>query len=106
MQAVTEQNSSIAVVLRGVTVPDDATGVFDIVSARGNRKKYLGTLAVVADAMRMGTSAQTVVLDATEAVEDLLDTPESARITVVPRDANGRFSLPAQNVELRIISRR
>jgi polyphenol oxidase len=105
MQAASQQNNSIAVVLRDVPVPEDATGVFDIMSARGSRRKYLGTLAVVADSMRMGTVSETVVLDATEAAEDLLDTPNPARLTLVPREGNRSFVLHAQDVELRVISR-
>ncbi|MGI9073377.1 MAG: tyrosinase family protein [Bryobacteraceae bacterium] len=106
IQAVSQQNSSIAVVLRGVTVPEDATGVFDILSARGSRKKHLGTVAVVADSMRMGTLVETVVLDATDAVEDLFDSSSPARLTLVPREGNRSFILRTQDAELRVISRR
>jgi polyphenol oxidase len=105
MQAVSEQNSSIAVVLRDVPVPEEVTGVFDIMSARGSRKKHLGTLAVVADSMRMGTLSETVVLDATYAVDDLFNTSNPARLTLVPREGNRSFILQAQDVELLLISR-
>jgi polyphenol oxidase len=104
IQAVREQ-SSVAIVLRGVPVPENATGVFDIVSVRGGSIKHLGTIAVVADAMRMGTLPKTVVLDATDAVDDLVDASNPARITVVPRQGNGSFTLRAEDIDLRVISR-
>jgi hypothetical protein len=106
MQAVSQHKSSIAMVLRGVTVPEDASGVFDIMSARGSSMKHLGTLAVVADSMRMNMVPETVVLDATNAVEDLLDASNPARITLVPRQGNSSFVLKPQDVELRVVSRR
>jgi tyrosinase-like protein/polyphenol oxidase-like protein len=105
LQAVSQQKSSIAVVLRGVTVPENATGVFDIMSVRGSRIKHLGMLAVVADTMRMGTWPQTVVLDATDAVEDLFDTSNPARLMLVSRQGNNTFVLKPEDVELRVISR-
>jgi polyphenol oxidase len=104
IQAVREQ-SSVAIVLRGVPVPENATGVFDIVSVRGNSMKHLGTLAVVADAMRMGTLPKTVVLDATDAIDDLVDASNPARIAVVPREGNDSFTLRAEDMDLRVISR-
>jgi hypothetical protein len=86
-------------------VPEEVTGVFDIVSARGSRKKHLGTLAVVADSMRTGTLSETVVLDATYAVDDLFNTSNPARLILVPREGNRSFILQAQDVELLLISR-
>ena len=106
MQSVREQKSSIAVVLHDVVVPEDATGAFDIVAARRGRMKHLGTLAVVADPMRMGTLSQTVVLDATDAVEDLFDSSDPAALMLVPRHGSGSFVLRPQDMELRVISRR
>ncbi|MGI8959010.1 MAG: tyrosinase family protein [Bryobacteraceae bacterium] len=100
------QQSSVIIVLRGVTVPENATGVFDIMSAQGSRMKHLGTLAVVGDAMRMSPLPRTVVLDATDAADDLLDTSNPARITLVPRQGNGSFELKPQDIELRVVSRR
>ncbi|MGI8962715.1 MAG: tyrosinase family protein [Bryobacteraceae bacterium] len=106
-QAVREQGS-VAIVLRGVPVPENATGVFDITSVRGSSMKHLGTVAVVADAMRMGIQPKTVVLDATDAVDDLVNASNPARITVVPRDGNSSssFILRAEDMDLRVISRR
>jgi Common central domain of tyrosinase/Polyphenol oxidase middle domain/TAT (twin-arginine translocation) pathway signal sequence len=104
VQAVREQ-SSVAIVLRGVPVPENATGVFDIMSVRGSSMKHLGTLAVVADAMRMGTLPKTVVLDATDAIDDLVDASNPARITVVPREGNANFTLRAEEMDVRVISR-
>jgi polyphenol oxidase len=104
IQAAREQ-SAVAIVLRGVPVPENATGVFDIVSVRGNSIKHLGMLAVVADAMRMGTLPKTVVLDATDAVDDLVDASNPARIAVVPREGSGGFTLRAEDMDLRVISR-
>jgi tyrosinase-like protein/polyphenol oxidase-like protein len=104
IEAAREQ-SSVAIVLRGVPVPENATGVFDIVSVRGNSIKHLGTLAVVADAMRMGTLPKTVVLDATDAVDDLVDASNPARIAVVPREGSSGFTLRAEDMDLRVISR-
>jgi hypothetical protein len=105
IKAVREQQSSVAIVLHGVTVPENATGVFDIMSAHGSRMKYLGTLAVVADAMGMGTLPKTVVLDATDGVDDLFDTSNAARLTLVPREGNSSFTLQAEDVEIRVITR-
>jgi hypothetical protein len=62
-------------------------------------------LAVVADSMRMGTLSETVVLDATYAVDDLFNTSNPARLTLVPREGNRSFILQAQDVELLLISR-
>jgi polyphenol oxidase len=103
-QAVSQQ-SSIAIVLQGVPIPADATGVFDVMSIRGSSMKHLGVLAVVADAMRMGTLPKTVVLDATDAVDDLFATSNPARLTIVPREGNSSFTLQAEDVELRVITR-
>jgi hypothetical protein len=76
-------------------------------SVRGSRMKYLGTIAVVADAMQMRPLSKTVVLDATDAIDDLLDAPDPARIIVVPRNGNGgSFTLHAEEIDLRMISRR
>ncbi|MFL6354534.1 MAG: tyrosinase family protein [Bryobacteraceae bacterium] len=104
IQAVREQNS-VAIVLRGVPMPENATGVFDIVSVRGNSMRHLGIVAVVQDAMRMGTMPKTVVLDATNAIDDLVDASDPARITVVPREGNGSFMLRAEDMDLRVMSR-
>jgi hypothetical protein len=104
IQAVREQGS-VAIVLQGVPIPENATGVFDIVAVRGNSMKHLGIVAVVADAMRMGTLPKTVVLDATDAVDDLVDASNPARITVVPREGSGGFTLRAEDMDLRVISR-
>jgi hypothetical protein len=106
LQTVRQQNS-VAIVLRGVPMPENATGVFDVMSVRDNSMKHLGTIAVIADAMRMGTMPKTVVLDATDAIDDLLDAPNPARIIVVPRNGNGgSFTLHAEEMDLRVISRR
>jgi polyphenol oxidase len=107
MQAVREQ-SSVAIVLQSVPIPENATGVFDIMAVRGSSMKHLGTVAVVADAMRMGTQPKTVVLDATDAVDDLVNASNPARITVVPREGNSSssFILRAEDIDLRVISRR
>jgi len=103
LQAVRDQNT-VMIVLRGVTVPENQMGVFDIMSVDGSRMKYLGTLAIVGDAMRMSPLPRTVVLDATEAADDLLDTSDPARITLVPREGNGSFMLKAEDIELRLVS--
>lgn len=86
-------------------MPENAIGVFDIMSARNGGMRHLGTLAIVADAMRMSPLRRTVVLDATEAADDLLDTSKPARITLVPRQGNDSFTLKAQDLELRVLSR-
>jgi hypothetical protein len=94
-------------VLQGVPIPENATGVFDVMSVRGNSTKHLGTIALVADAMQMGLLSKTVVLDATDAIDDLLDAPDTARIIVVPRNGNrGSFTRHAEEMDLRVISRR
>jgi hypothetical protein len=98
------QQSSVMIVLRGVTVPENATGAFDIMSVRGGRLKHLGVLAIVGDAMRMSPLPRTVVLDATDAVDDLFDTSNPARITLVPRQGNSSFTLRAEEAELRVVS--
>jgi hypothetical protein len=103
IQAVREQ-SSVMIVLQGVTVPENAMGAFDIMSVRGNRMTHLGVLAIVGDAMRMSPLPRTVVLDATDAVDDLLDASSPARITLVPREGNGSFPLKAEDVEVRVLS--
>ncbi len=107
IQAVREQ-SSVAIVLRGVPIAENATGVFDVMSVRGDSMKSLGTIAVVADAMRMGTLPKTVVLDATDAIDDLLAASNPARMVVVPRNGNssGSFVLRAEDMDVRVISRR
>jgi hypothetical protein len=46
------------------------------------------------------------VLDATDAAHDLLDTSNPARITLVPREGNGSFTLQAEDAELRVVSQR
>jgi polyphenol oxidase len=104
LQSVKEQSSAM-IVLRGVTVPENATGAFDIMSVRGSRMTHLGVLAIVGDAMRMSPLPRTVVLDATDAVDDLLDTSNPARITLVPREGNSSFTLKAEDAELRVVSR-
>jgi hypothetical protein len=106
IEAVRNQDS-VAIVLREVPMPKSAMGVFDIVSVRGVSVKHLGVIAVVADAMQMGNMPKTVVLDATEAVDDLVNESNPARITVVPRNGNGgSFTLHAEEMDLRVISRR
>jgi hypothetical protein len=62
-------------------------------------------LAVVEDAMRMGTLPKTVVLDATDAVDDLFDTSNPARLTIVPREGNSSFTLEAEDIDIRVITR-
>jgi polyphenol oxidase len=99
------QESLVAIILRGVPIPENATGVFDVMSVRGSSIKHLGTLAVVADGMRMGTRPKAALLDATQAVDDLFDTSHPARLTVVPREGNNSFTLQAEDVELRVLSR-
>jgi hypothetical protein len=99
LQAVSQQ-SLFVIILRDVTLPENAMGVFDVMSARGGMK-YLGTLAVVADVMR--PMPKTVVLDATEAAADLLDTSNPARIILVPREGNGRLTFKAEDLELRVL---
>jgi hypothetical protein len=101
LQAVSQQ-ASVMIVLTGVTVPDNATGVFDIMSVRGSRTTHLGLLAIVADTMRMTPLPRTVVLDATDAARDLLDTSNPARITLVPREGSAGFTLQAEDAELRV----
>jgi hypothetical protein len=56
--------------------------------------------------MRMGTLPKTVVLDATEAIDDLGNESNPARITVVPRDGTASFTLQAEDMDVRVISRR
>jgi hypothetical protein len=99
LQAVSQQ-SLFVIILRDVTLPENAIGVFDVMSARGGMK-YLGTLAIVADVMR--PMPKTVVLDATEAAADLLDTSNPARIILVPREGNARFTFKAEDLELRVL---
>jgi len=101
-----QQQSSVAIVLRGVKIPENATGVFDIMSAHGSRLRYLGTLAVVGNTMRMGTLPKTVVLDATEALQDLFDTASPGMLIIVPREGNDSFTLKAEDAELRVITPR
>jgi polyphenol oxidase len=105
LEAVSQQ-ASVMIVLTGVTVPENAIGVFDIMSVRGSRTAHLGLLAIVADTMRMTPLPRTVVLDATDAAHDLLDTSNPARITLVPREGNGSFTLQAEDAELRVVSQR
>jgi hypothetical protein len=104
MQAV-KQQSSVAIVLRGVTLPEAATGVFDVMSVRGSSRKYLGIVAIVSDTMSMSPLPRTVVLDATDAVDDLFDTSNPARLTLVAREGNGNFLLQTQDIDIRLVSR-
>jgi hypothetical protein len=104
LQAVT-QHSSVAIVLRGVTLPENAEGVFDVMSIRGSSMKHLGIVAIVGDAMRMSPLPRTVLLDATEAVEDLFNSSNPAKLALVPREGNSAFTLQAEDVDLRVVSR-
>jgi hypothetical protein len=104
MQAV-KQQSSVAIVLRGVTLPEDATGVFDVMSVRGSSMKPLGIVAIVGDAMRMSALPRTVVLDATDALDDLFDTSNPARLTLVRREGNGSLLLQTEDIDIRLVSR-
>ncbi len=100
------RGDSLAIGLRGVPIPEDATGVFDVMSVRASSMKHLGTLAVVVDGMGMGTMPKSVLLDATEAVSDLFDASNPATLTIVPREGNSTFPLQAEDVEVRVVSRR
>ncbi len=78
---------------------------FDVMSVRGSSRKYLGVVAIVSDTMSMSPLPRTVVLDATDAVDDLFDTSNPARLTLVAREGNGSFLLQTQDMDIRLVSR-
>lgn len=99
-----QQHKTVLMVLRGVTLPEDMVGAYDVVSVHGNSVKHLGSVAVVGHDMHMHTRKLAVVLDATEALEDLFDSSKPAFITLVARQGGARVPLNAEDIELRVLS--
>ena len=66
----------------------------------------LSKVSPVYPALAMSARIQgAVVLDATDAVDDLFATSNPARLTLVPREGTSSFMLQAEDIEIRVISR-
>ncbi|MDQ6764773.1 MAG: tyrosinase family protein [Verrucomicrobiota bacterium] len=78
--------SPLLLVLQGVSVPANATGIFEVLSVRNERRLHLGSFSIVPHSGG-GThqSLQTVVLDIGEAAGDLLARENPAALRVVRR---------------------
>ena len=93
------QQSTMLLVLQGVPIPADATGVFEILAVRGERRIPLGSIGIVENgggrhAKQHGL--QTVVLDITQAAGDLLAKQKPATLRVVRRPAEQKPGIAAE----------
>ena len=102
------QQSTMLLVLQGVPVPPNATGTFEVLAVRGERRIALGSMSVVPHGEgRQGKQhgLQTVVLDITHAAGDLLAKEKPATLRVVRRPAEqkpgiaGEILRPGQKLE-------
>jgi hypothetical protein len=95
--------TGIALVLQGVTVPAAVSGNFDIVAVRADRKMQLGSFGIIHDSHIMQkTGTATVILDATNAVADLVAEKEPASLHVVSRRGEKGFTLQAKSAQFRV----
>lgn len=101
--AAARSKSGIALVLQGVTVPAGVSGNFDIVAVRADRKMQLGSFGIIHEShMMQKTGAATVILDATNAISDLIAEKEPASLHVVPRQGEKGFTLQAKSAQFRV----
>jgi Common central domain of tyrosinase/Polyphenol oxidase middle domain len=115
------QQSTMLLVLQGVPVPANASGVFEIVAVRGERRIHLGSMGIVEHGEgrhEKQHGLQTVVLDITKAAPELLAKQKPATLRVIRRPAEQKpyavgeilrpgqklqyaFELKAERVEIR-----
>ena len=94
---------SVVLVLLDVAFPSNTFGNFDVLAVRGDRKTYLGSLGFVHETeMKMKERMGTVILDATNAVGDLVAADNPASIHVVARMGKTSFVLRAKSAQLRL----
>jgi Common central domain of tyrosinase/Polyphenol oxidase middle domain len=109
-QALTavRQQSTMLLVLQGVAIPPNATGVFEVLSVRGDRRIHLGSIGIVPHGdgagHAKGRGLQTVVLDITSAANDLLakDKPATLRVIARPPEQKtgiAEFLRPGQKLQ-------
>jgi hypothetical protein len=99
--------SPVLLVLRGVQIPREADGIFDIVARIGERNIRVGSIGAFE---HMTTHARgrrpvTLTLNITQAVQGLLAKENPATLRVVPRKRGNRpmkaFTLQAKEAEIR-----
>lgn len=101
------QGASFGILFRGIVVPDDVLpGVYDIVSVRGENRIVVGSITKLATSMPMGQTPNTVLLNVTAALSDLIDETLPAKLVIVSRNGNPSFGLKTQPAELRGVRRR
>ena len=102
------QQANMVLVLQGVPVPPNATGVFEVLAVRGERRMHLGSIGIVPHGEnRQGKQhgLQTVVLDITRAAPELLAKDKPATLRVVRRPPEqkpgiaGEILRPGQKLE-------
>jgi polyphenol oxidase len=93
------QQSTMLLVLQGVPVPPNASGVFEVLSVRGERRIHLGSIGIVehGEGRHMKQHGlQTVVLDITQAAGDLLAKEKPATLRVIRRPAEQKPGIAAE----------
>ena len=103
------EHTPVALVLKGVTVPSNISGTFDIFAVRGEKKTQIGSLGLIGETgMNMKERKPfTVVLDASNAVADLFAKLKPASIHAYGRrgekgHAEAQFVIKAQSAEIRV----
>lgn len=93
------QQATMLLVLHGVSVPPSASGVFEILAVRGERRTHLGSIGIVEHGETRHTKQhglQTVVLDITQAAGELLAKEKPATLRVVRRPAEQKPGIAAE----------
>lgn len=102
--------SPVLLVLRGVQIPRDAAGNFDILATSGDRKLHVGSIGVIEHSAGHNRERRpaTLTLDITSAVESLLSKENPATLHVVPRNRNQSrsFVLSAKSAQIRTQEKR
>jgi hypothetical protein len=97
-----DQKATVLVIFKGVTVPQNVRGVFDITVPRSRNTK-VGVIAVVDTGMMMSQPAQTLLLDVTTVAKDLLNPTNPGSFAVIRRNGRDGFRLQAQSAEFRVL---
>lgn len=76
------RGSPVALVLQGVSVPEDVSGSFEIAAIRSDQRIALGTLTIVPGGMTMGAREANLAFDVTRVARELLASATPARLEV------------------------